>query len=232
MRLDHTFSVPVPADEAWRVLLDVPRVAPCMPGATLTEHDDDTFAGTVKVKVGPIALTYKGTGRFVTRDEAARTVVIEASGREGRGAGTAAATVTASLVPAGDATNVRVATDLTVTGRPAQFGRGMIADVSGRIIDQFAGCLARQLAAGTHPPAPEPAAVPVATPAAGPAPATVTAPAPTAGAPLSRPPETEAIDLLQVTGANELIRRYGPVALIVALAVFLGWLLGHRSARG
>ncbi|HEX6498888.1 MAG TPA: SRPBCC domain-containing protein [Micromonosporaceae bacterium] len=148
MRLDHDFTVPVPADEAWRVLLDVPRVAPCMPGATLTDSDGDRFAGTVKVKLGPITLSYRGTGHFVDRDESTRRVVIEAHGRESRGSGTAAATVTAVLEPVGDTTRVRVSTDLHVTGRPAQFGRGMIADVSGKLVDQFAACLAQELTGG------------------------------------------------------------------------------------
>jgi carbon monoxide dehydrogenase subunit G len=147
MRLEHEFVVPAPVDAAWAVLLDVPRIAPCLPGAALTEHDADSFAGTVKVKVGPITLTYRGKGRFVERDEAAHRVVIEASGRESRGSGTAGATVTATLAPDGPGTTVaRVAIDLTVTGRPAQFGRGVLADVSGRLVDQFAGSLAKELA--------------------------------------------------------------------------------------
>jgi carbon monoxide dehydrogenase subunit G len=153
MRLDHSFTVPVPVESAWQVLLDVPRIAPCMPGATLTGVDGDTFTGTVKVKLGPIALTYQGKGRFVERDEAAHRVVIEASGRDTRSAGTASATVTASLAPEGGATRVDVATDLTVTGKPAQFGRGMIADVSAKLIGQFADCVAQTLTSGSRAPA-------------------------------------------------------------------------------
>jgi len=156
MRLDHTFTVPVPVDQAWDVLLDVPRIAPCMPGAALTDFDGEAFNGTVKVKLGPIQLTYKGKGRFVERDEAARRVVIEASGRDVRAAGTAAATVTAVLVPDGDSTRVDVATELTVTGKPAQFGRGMLADVSGKLLNQFAECLAGQLASSSSESAPAP----------------------------------------------------------------------------
>src|SRR5437868_5008414 len=125
MRLEHQFTVPVPVDTAWAVLLDLPRIAPCLPGATLTGVDDDGFTGTVKVKLGPITLTYQGRGRFVERDEAARRVVVQASGRDTRAAGTASATVTSTLTAEGDATRVEVVTDLTVTGRPAQFGRGM-----------------------------------------------------------------------------------------------------------
>src|SRR5262245_2560234 len=149
MRLDHEFTVPVPADEAWRILLDLPEVAPCMPGATLTSYDGAEFTGTVKVKLGPISLTYKGKGRIVEQDEAARRAVVEASGRESRGSGTAKATVTASLCPEGDRrTRVEVATDLAITGRPAQFGRGMMSDVGSKLIGQFAQCLAGKLERG------------------------------------------------------------------------------------
>jgi carbon monoxide dehydrogenase subunit G len=185
MRLDQSFTVPVPVDQAWEVLLDVPRIAPCMPGAALTDFDGEAFNGTVKVKLGPIQLTYKGKGRFVERDEAARRVVIEASGRDVRAAGTAAATVTAVLVPDGDATRVDVATELTVTGKPAQFGRGMLADVSGKLLGQFADCLAGKLAAQESPstPAPSPgpspsppAAAPASSPSPGPSPSPESAP--------------------------------------------------------
>jgi carbon monoxide dehydrogenase subunit G len=153
MRLDHSFTVPVPVDEAWQVLLDLPMIAPCLPGATLSEYDGDTFAGTVKVKVGPITLEYKGMGRFVERDEAAHRAVIEASGRDSRSPGTARATITTTLAPDGDATRVEVATDLTVTGRPAQFGRGMLGEVGARLIGDFADCLAERLgeAGATEP---------------------------------------------------------------------------------
>src|SRR6266536_653038 len=154
MRLDHSFTVPVAVDEAWRVLLDLPAIAPCLPGAQLSEYDGDTFAGTVKVKLGPITLDYRGTGRFVERDEAAHRAVIEASGRDSRSPGTARATVTTTLVPDGDATRVEVGTDLTITGRPAQFGRSMLGDVGARLIGQFADCLAERLgeSGATGPP--------------------------------------------------------------------------------
>ena len=146
MELEHTFTVPVGVKQAWDVLLDLPRIAPCMPGATLTEHTEDGFAGTVKVKLGPVNLTYKGTGKFTERDESARRVVIDASGRDTRSSGTAAAVITAELHPVSeDETEVRVRTDLKITGRPAQFGRGVLADVGGRLIGQFADCLAGQL---------------------------------------------------------------------------------------
>src|SRR3954454_3007941 len=111
MKLEHDFTVPAPIDEAWKVLLDVERVAPCMPGATLLTVDGDSFTGTVKVKVGPIQVTYKGSASFAQRDDAGYRVVIEASGKEARGTGTAAATVSAVLTDAGgSATRVIVET--------------------------------------------------------------------------------------------------------------------------
>jgi carbon monoxide dehydrogenase subunit G len=152
MELDHSFTVPVPLAQAWDVLLDVQRIAPCMPGATVDTVDGDDVAGRLKVKVGPVALTYKGTATFKDRDPADRSVLVEASGKEMRGAGTAAATVRASLQPetGSDATTlVTLHTTLNVTGRPAQFGRGVIAEVGSRLIDKFADNLAEQLAAGS-----------------------------------------------------------------------------------
>jgi len=171
MKLEHDFTVPAPVDEAWKALLDVEKVAPCMPGAALTSVDGDDFTGTVKVKVGPIQVTYKGQARFVEKDEAAHRVVIEASGKEARGSGTAAATVTAVLTADGNQTRAEVVTDLNITGRPAQFGRGVMADVGAKLIGQFADCLAEELAGGNdagstvaEPTAPSPTAASPATP--------------------------------------------------------------------
>ncbi|HEX3749669.1 MAG TPA: SRPBCC family protein [Streptosporangiaceae bacterium] len=151
MELDHSFTVPVPPAQAWDVLLDVQRIAPCMPGATVDTVDGDDVAGRLKVKVGPVSLTYKGTATFKDRDAASRSVLVEASGKEMRGAGTASATVKASLQPENGsdaATLVTLHTTLNVTGRPAQFGRGVIAEVGSRLIDKFADNLAQQLAGG------------------------------------------------------------------------------------
>lgn len=146
MKMEHGFTVPVSIAKAWDVLLDVPTVAPCMPGAALTSYEGDEFTGTVKVKLGPINLTYKGQGRIVERNEAERRAVLEASGRESRGSGTAKATVTATLHPDGDgATRVDVVTNLNITGRPAQFGRGVMVDVGNKLIGQFADCLSRKV---------------------------------------------------------------------------------------
>ena len=146
MQLDHEFTVPVPAAQAWSILLDVERIGPCMPGATVTKVDGRDIEGTVKVKVGPITVTYSGTATFLETDEAARRVVLEARGRETRGSGTASARVTAQLHDEGEKTRVTVSTDLTVTGKPAQFGRGVMSEVGAKLLGQFADCLSRELA--------------------------------------------------------------------------------------
>ncbi|HEY2078585.1 MAG TPA: SRPBCC domain-containing protein [Streptosporangiaceae bacterium] len=147
MELEHSFSVPVPAERAWDVLLDVERVAPCMPGATLDSVEGDSIAGRIKVKVGPISMTYAGTAKFTERDRDAGVVTLEASGKETRGAGTASASVRSQLTPEGDHTMVTVHTTLNVTGKPAQFGRGVMTEVGGKLIGIFANNLAAMLAA-------------------------------------------------------------------------------------
>jgi carbon monoxide dehydrogenase subunit G len=161
MQLNHSFTVPVGIEDAWRVLLDIERVAPCMPGAVLETIDGDEFSGSVKVKLGPIALTYKGTAAFVEKDEAAHRATIDAKGRDSRGSSTAGAKVTASLTADGEsATRVEVITDLTITGKPAQFGRGVMEEVGNKLIGQFADCLAGKLTAGEPPAASASAAPP------------------------------------------------------------------------
>jgi carbon monoxide dehydrogenase subunit G len=145
MELHHEFTVPVPVDDAWRTLLDIERVAPCMPGANVEEYDGKTVTGSVKVKVGPITVTYKGTAVFEEQDESAHRMVLIAGGRETRGQGTARATVTGTLSERDGGTAVSVRTDLTVTGRPAQFGRGVLAEVGDRLVGQFAACLSERL---------------------------------------------------------------------------------------
>jgi carbon monoxide dehydrogenase subunit G len=147
MELKHSFTVPVPLDRAWDVLLDVERVATCMPGASLDSVDGDDIAGKIKVKVGPITQVYAGKAHFTERNREAHVVVLEASGRETRGSGTASATVRSELVPDGDQTEVTVLTNLNVTGKAAQFGRGVLAEVSGKLVGIFADNMARMLAA-------------------------------------------------------------------------------------
>jgi carbon monoxide dehydrogenase subunit G len=210
VKLENRFTVPVPVDQAWRVLLDVERIAPCMPGATLTKVDGDAFEGTVKVKVGPINLTYGGKAHFVSKDEQAHVAVIDGSGKETRGTGTAKALITCRLVDRGDSTEVEVDTDLNVTGKPAQFGRGVLADVSGKLVDQFAACLSEEIRAGTPAPAP-----PV--PEGSPLGLTGVPPEPTPTPP--RAP-AEAIDLLGAAGAP-VLKRLAPVLAGLAVLALL-----------
>ncbi|MFI6490221.1 SRPBCC family protein [Streptomyces sp. NPDC050564] len=161
MDLHHEFTVPVPVEDAWRVLLDIERVAPCMPGATVDDYDGKTVTGSVKVKVGPITLTYRGTAVFEEQDEAAHRMVLIASGKESRGQGTARARVTGTLSERDGGTAVSVETDLTVTGRPAQFGRGVMAEVGDKLVGRFADCLSERLEESGRPEeAPDRAAEP------------------------------------------------------------------------
>ncbi|MEU0791268.1 SRPBCC family protein [Amycolatopsis sp. NPDC005961] len=248
MRLDHEFTVPAPIGEVWQAVVDPERVAPCMPGATLTKVEGDKFSGTVKVKLGPISLLYKGNGEFLEKDEAARKVTIKASGKDSRGSGTAAATVTLTLTEADGGTHGSVSTELSITGKPAQFGRGLISEVGGKILDTFAGCLSDKLAPSASPapapvtaaPTPEPTetAEPVAKPAVKPAPTTAeinTDPKPSPAA-SDRPPlhsvpaapETEAIDLLDYAGQS-VLKRLAPV--VAGIAAVIGLVAIIRALR-
>ena len=148
MDLTHRFSVPAAIDEAWNAFNNPDELAPCFPGATITNVEGDEFAGSVKIKLGPMALVYNGSGRYVERNDAARRVVIEARGKDKRGNGTATARITASFTESGDQTEVEVLTDLAITGKPAQFGRGVIADVSDKLLDQFLACVSGRFTEG------------------------------------------------------------------------------------
>jgi carbon monoxide dehydrogenase subunit G len=192
--------IPVPVDEAWKALLDIERVAPCVPGATLTGSEGDLHHGTVKVKLGPITLNYTGTVAFTSLDDARRVATMKASGREVRGGGTASAGITCSLVDRGGVTDVLVETDLAVTGKPAQFGRGALNDVAAGLIDRFADNLAAEL--GPAPQTAEPAS---AVPSSGSAP----------------------VDLLKV-GGSVAYRRLGPGVLLLAPLLLLGGVLVAR----
>jgi hypothetical protein len=145
MELTNEFRVGVPVARAWEVLTDVELIAPCLPGAQLQEVEGEEYRGVVKVKVGPITAQYKGAARFQEKDEAAHRVVLRAEGRDTRGQGNANATITAAMAEDGDGTHVTVTTDLTITGRVAQFGRGVLADVSGKLLGQFVDCLEGKL---------------------------------------------------------------------------------------
>ena len=212
MELQHSFSVPVDVDRAWAVLVDIEQVAPCMPGAALDTVDGDNFTGSVKVRLGPIGLTYKGKARFVEKDETAHRAVIDAQGKDARGNGTAAATVTATLHPQDDGTRVEVNTDLAITGKPAQFGRGVMVDVGNKLIGQFADCLAGKLAKADRP------AVAAVVDSAPPPPTSSTDNRPTA--PEAPAEEVAPIDLMASAGPA-VLKRLAPVALLLAVLVLV-----------
>ncbi len=160
MELRHEFTVPATIEETWTAFNDIESVAACFPGATVTSVEDDTFTGSCKVKLGPIALVYNGTGTFVEKDETAHRMVIDAKGKDKRGNGTAGAHVTATMVAEGSSTKVEVLTDLNITGKPAQFGRGVMQDVSDKLLGQFTQCLEQKVGGSAGPDTsgtPEPA---------------------------------------------------------------------------
>ncbi len=148
MELTNEFNVNVPVDEAWDVLTDVTRIAPAMPGARLETVEGDEYRGVVKVKVGPVTAEYKGAATFLERDPVAHRAVLRAEGRETRGQGNATATITATLAAEGSGTRVSVVTDLSITGRAAQFGRGVLADVSSKLLGQFVASLEKTVLGG------------------------------------------------------------------------------------
>ena len=146
MKIDYEFTVGVPVDQAWGRMLDLEKIAPCLPGAAIQEElDDGEYAGTMKVEIGPMTVSYKGTVKFEETDESARRAVLQATGREARGQGTATATIVSTLHDEGDGTRVNVETDMMLTGRVAQFGRGLAQDVAKRMLDEFAVCLEREI---------------------------------------------------------------------------------------
>ena len=235
MKIEDQFRVDVPIDDAWRVLLDVERIAPCMPGAQLQEIEGDEYRGVVKVKVGPITAQYKGAARIVEADEAARRIVLKGEGRDTRGQGNASATVTVLLAEDAGGTTVNVDTDLNVTGKVAQFGRGVMADVSAKLLAQFVASLEEDVLHGDARAAAASVtahAVPEAL-GAGPAPAPAVeagAPAPAAiegGVRKIDSPEVEPVDLMDAAG-GAVAKRLVPVLAGVGILVVLIWLLRRR----
>jgi uncharacterized protein len=202
MDLKHSFTVPASKADTWSTFEDIESVAGCFPGATVTSVEGDDFKGSCKVKLGPIALTYNGSGTFLDRDESAGRFVVEAKGKDRRGNGTAGAVVTATFTEEGSSTRVDVATDLAITGKPAQFGRGVIQDVSDKLLQQFVTCLESKVgssdgAADAGSPASGAAASTAPTSAAGAqtqsaVDAPTAAPAPAATSPVETPPEPAA----------------------------------------
>jgi carbon monoxide dehydrogenase subunit G len=259
MEMDHSFTVPVPPERAWDVLLDVEKIAPCMPGAIVDEFDGEVVTGRIKVKVGPVSLTYRGTAKFTERDPDAKVILLEASGKETRGAGTASATVRATLEPesGGAGTTASMHTTMNVTGRPAQFGRGVMIEVGSKLVEQFAQNL-RQLIAEDG--AADGNAAATATdaadggPSAGQATAAVDAEAEASGTtqdgpgstqpspvvpsaavtptPTAQPPAASAdsINLVKLVGPA-LLKRVIPVAVVAAALALLGRRLFRRSAK-
>jgi carbon monoxide dehydrogenase subunit G len=234
MKLEHDFEVDAELGDAWPLLLDLERIAPCMPGAQLQEIDGDEYRGIVKVKVGPITAQYRGVARVVEADEPGHRVVLRAEGRDTRGQGNAAADIVATLQADGSKTQVHVDTDLNVTGKVAQFGRGVMADVSSKLMDQFVSCLSTTVLSGGANPAPDPA--PATAPVAPPAPGATEAPAPepsAAAPPAPAPsgprrvdaPEAEAVDLVRAAG-GAVAKRVVPLAAVaVAVIGVVVWLL-------
>mgnify|MGYP002628503777 CR=1 FL=1 len=208
MDLNHEFIVNVPINDAWLILTDLERIAPCLPGAQLTEVEGDTYRGQVKVKVGPIVAQFKGQASFVTRDDAAHTASLKAEGRDTTGKGTAAATITAQLTSVTPtSTKCTVVTDLTISGKVAQFGRGALADVSDKLLAQFADNLNQLISSA---------------PATTTTSATTTTPAPVAAAsPEIRKIESAEVaplDLLGTAGAP-ILKRAIPVVVALIVAV-------------
>ncbi|PYI65217.1 carbon monoxide dehydrogenase [Arthrobacter livingstonensis] len=239
MELKHHFSVPSPLADTWHSFNQLEEIAPCFPGAVLTSVDGDSFTGTVKVKLGPIAMMYAGTGEFLSRDEDTHTVVIHATGKDKRGNGTAGATVTARLSADGDGTTVDVTTDMNITGKPAQFGRGVIQDISDKLLEQFVQCVIDKAGAGPEPAVVEPAVVETGTPAAGAGPTVAgpTAPEP-AGAPVPKPaakhlPTAAPAAELDLGSAMwpVLAKRFAPAALAIVGAIVVALCLRKRKRK-
>ncbi|KGN33817.1 carbon monoxide dehydrogenase subunit G (CoxG) family protein [Knoellia sinensis KCTC 19936] len=229
MELTHTFTVPAGIDAVWEGLLDLERVGGCFPGATVTDVTDDGFSGTVKVKLGPIALVYAGSGTFLERDPEAHRAVIDAKGKDKRGNGTAGATVTMQLTSEGDQTRVDVATDLAITGKPAQFGRGVMQDVSDKLLRQFVECIEDQFNAPQEESAAAAGASDVPAPAgadpdAWPAAAMSSGPDPR-GRPRARPVD-DAIDLGAVAMPSA-VKQWGPYAVAGLIGVLIGYAFGR-----
>lgn len=201
MELTNTFTVPADIDTAWKTLLDVEAIAPCMPGATLESVTGDQFTGNVKVKLGPVSMVYGGEAQFLSKDAGAHRAIIEGTGKEARGSGTAKASVTIDLVAESPTlTRVEVVTDLTITGKAAQFGRGVMQDVAGRLVTQFAGNLealigAQETAEGASGETTAPAVQP-----------------------------TEALDLGTVA-MGPVLKRVVPVVIVLAAVIGVVWYL-------
>lgn len=234
MELSHEFTVPGSVEETWQAFNDIESVAGCFPGAVVSSVEGDTFTGSCKVRLGPIALVYNGTGTFLEKDESAHSLMLEAKGKDKRGNGTAGALVTATMTDDGSGTRVKVLTDLNITGKPAQFGRGMISDVSDKLLGQFVDCLATRVSA------PDEAAA-EAEPSGSPGPPGSLGPPPLAGeaeaaaqdpgpVPRSTPPGSEDALDLGATVLPVMVKLYWKqLAAAFGVLVVLAWLVRRRG---
>ncbi|WP_422742638.1 SRPBCC family protein [Mycobacterium sp. WMMD1722] len=215
MKIANEFTVSAPIERAWDVLTDLEQVIPLMPGATMTGRDGEDVLGKVKVKVGPVTSEFSGKVHFVEQDRDAYRAVIDGRGKESRGTGNAAATVTAQLHADGDRTRVTVDTDLKIVGKLAQFGSGMLQQVSEKLLGQFVESLEAELAG-----APTASAMPAAAPATAPAVTPAGAPAANGAGPTARPAEAPPIDLLDLAGGG-VVKKYAPAVLAIGAVVLL-----------
>ena len=221
MELKNDFHVSVPIEDAWAVLTDLERIAPCMPGAELQEVEGDEYRGIVKVKVGPISAQYKGSARFIEKDDDQHRAVLLAEGRDTRGQGNASATVTAIATPDGDGTTVSLVTDLSITGKVAQFGRSIMGDVSAKMLGEFADRLeADVLSQGSGPAGSEPVSAAVGGTTATPNASDTQSVRTIHSAP------AEPVDLLGTAGPS-VMKRVAPLAALLSLALLL-WLRQRR----
>jgi len=226
MKLENEFTVPAPVERAWEVLLDVERVAPCLPGATIESSEGDEHTGTMKIKIGPITASYKGTVKIEQSDEAAHRAVMRAQARDSRGQGTAAATITSTMQEVEGGTRVHVETDMRITGPAAQFGRGVMQDVSAKLMGRFADCLAEQMAGPPAETADAGDSEAADRPEPPPGPAGDSAEA--AARPEPPRPTEEVLDL-GAASREAVLKRVAPAALLITALIVI---LGIRKRRG
>lgn len=212
MKIENEFRVDAPLEVAWAILTDIPAIAPCMPGAKLTSVEDDVYTGTIKIKVGPVTAEYSGTAKFLSKDDANHRAELSAKGRDSRGSGNADAVIVAQLVADGNATVVNIDTDLKISGKVAQFGRGVMIDISNKLIGQFVECLEDKIrdesVAGVGDAATE-----------------TSAPVATSSENLTADDdEVEALDLIKVAG-GAMLKRLVPVAVAVVAIAVVWWLI-------
>ena len=225
MKLSNEFTVNAPIDKTWEVLTDVERIAPCMPGAQLTGVDGDVYSGKVKIKVGPVVATYTGTITFAEKDQATHHAVIKAKGKDARGGGNASATITAQLRESAGRTTVTVDTDLTITGKIAQFGSGMIQEISEKLLSQFTASLEEEILPKPVEPAGEPADSADSADSGRSGQAT----APSVGSASRTAPDAPPVDMLALAG-DSVTKRVAPIAVVLAVLAAIIVIVRGRSS--